>query len=525
MKTMKRFFASLVAVMLTTAMLVVPASADATHSITISGASGHTFEAYQIFTGDLSGEVLSNIDWSVNGVNGSALLTALQESAYFGPAFDSCSTAAQVATVLEGADWKETDTVEFAKIVAANLGAASGSGAESGTDYVISNLEAGYYFVKDTSVLEGANDANSRYIIWLTSSTKVAIKKAMPTLIKKVSLTPASGFSEAVSAGIGNTVYFSLTAKMHERVGDYSTYPLTFVDTLPAGMTYGDVEAVYVNTTKLDGISAVSSVSNTDNEYTFTVEDAKSVIAGATGGAAVAATDRITIVFSATINGGADWVYGGTGNKNTAVLTYPNNPSDENAKGKTAEADALIYTYQMLINKKDATTNAALSGAQFTVSFLDDGGATKYVQATGSNGVYTATGTTTDESGATTLTTNGDGQITLKGLRVREYSLAETKAPDGYNKINDAQTVTIVATINTDTGELTDLNATRTGVNTTVNGTNKSNGTVEVTIVNHQGAVLPTTGGMGTTIFYIAGGALMLGAAAILLTKKRGARG
>lgn len=211
---------------------------------------------------------------------------------------------------------------------------------------------------------------------------------------------------------------------------------------------------------------------------------------------------------------------------NSAVLYYSNNPNPgfEASMGHTAPDTAVVHAYKLVVNKRDsANGDKKLEGAEFTIQFEDDGGATKYITAEGSNGVYVATGTSDTVGPDNKLTTNADGQIILTGLREREYRLVETKAPTGYNSINinDKQDVNITAVHDSSTGVLNALNATRTGSYISVNSTNKDTCTVEVTIVNNQGTVLPSTGGMGTTLFYIMGTALMLSAAGILLAKKR----
>lgn len=525
MKTMKKLLSSLLAVMLMSAMLVVPASAAGTYSITINGAAGHSFTAYQIFSGTLSGNVLSDIQWG-DGVNGTTLLADLQDGdkTALAPLFTGCDSAEKVAEVLEATSWVEANTIEFAKVVANHI--ATGTSATAiGDQCTISNLAAGYYFVKDTS--DGMeNDAYSRYMIQLTSNTAVTIKKAVPTLTKSVSLTPNGTFTQAVSAGPSNTVYFSLTAKMHNRMSDFATYPLQFVDTLPTGMDPIEVEVVnaYVNSTAID--PSVFNVSTSGQTVTFFVTDAKATISAATGGADVVSTDTLTVVFSAIVDdtglvlgkGAPD----GFGNQNSAVLVFPNDPNGGNSTASTAPSTASVYSYQLNLLKKDSTNDTPLSGAQFQVSFVNDLGETKYVQASGSNGEYAVYGVADIDTAADTIfTSNSSGTILLKGLREREYHLKEITAPDGYNKINTAQTVDISADFSAVNGDLTALNADKTGTFTTIDSTDPDTGMVNVSIINNQGAVLPTTGGIGTTVFYIAGAILMIGAGAVLVTRKR----
>ena len=532
MKILKRIGSTLLAVMLLATLLVVPASAaSGSLSITISGAdSNREFEAYQIFGGDLSGKILSNVFWG-DGVDSVALLNELKASTYFGTRFDECNDASAVAGIMaESSVWTEADTIEFAKIVAGHTATASGTGT-AGSNYVINNLAPGYYFVKETTAgTNNEDDAYSRYIVSVTTSTAIEIKKELPILMKKVSLKKDGGFVEGVSAGISNTVYFSLTAQLHSRVSDYSEYKLRFEDTLPASLDFNQIEAVYVNNTEVApakyteyGITHTAP-SGAGGLLTVNVDKARTMVKDVMHNV-TSATDKITILYSATVLG-ENLDLTPDGNVNSAVLYYSNNPNPgfESSMGHTASDTAVVHTYKLVINKRDsANLDVKLEGAEFTVQFEDDGGATKYIMATGSNGNYVAIGTSGAVGPENKLTTNANGQIILTGLREREYRLVETKAPTGYNSINinDKQDVNITATHDSTNGKLTALNATRTGSYISVNSANKDTCTVEVTIVNNQGTVLPSTGGMGTTLFYIMGTALMLSAAGILLAKKR----
>lgn len=555
MKKMKRFFATLVAVMLMASMLAVPASAETgTYSIKISNAAGHTFSAYQIFKGTLSGTVLSDVEWA-DGVNPSALMTALKSDSTIKSFFETIPTetpeqlaaaAAAVALSMENPAWAEDPhTIAFAKVVS---GCVDSTKAHTGSmvdgNYVIGNLAPGYYFVQDTTD-NLTNDAYSRYMIQLTKDTPVAIKKDAPTLNKFVSTGLGIGTLKAISAGPGNTVYFTLTAKMHSRIADFATYPLTITDTLPAGLAFGQLEQVYVNSTlvaDIDTTNSIPQIADTTSlgqtiagqNVTFTVADAKDFIADATHGATVVSTDSISLVFSATVNTADKLVIGGSGNQNSAVMSYPNNPNIASSPtSNTSASTATVYSYELKLTKKDsAHETITLNGAEFNIYFLDDAGNKKFILA---NGVDENSDTIIDYYDITDVITVGkddpipeiatefitanDGTFTVKGLREREYFLHEHKAPTNYNKIKTDQTVTILAGFSGES--LGTLTATPTGTFTTVGTPNATTGTVFVTVTNNQGTTLPQTGGMGTTIFYVAGAILMIGAGAVLATKKR----
>jgi len=521
MKTLKKLASLLLAVALLATLLVVPAGA-AEHSITITGGAGHTFKAYQIFKGDLSGNTLSNIEWS-NDVNGDVILNDLK--AEMSEKFtDACATADDVANVMK-ASWVEENTKKFAQIVAPRLTVARGTGEENGSDYVISDLPAGYYLVKDeTATLP--QDAYSRYIVSVPTTDTITIKKSLPTLEKKVSRSPTSGYVEAVSATVDEDVYFTLTATMHKSVADYDAYKLVFKDTLPAGLTFKKLEAAYVNLTPVNVSNVV--VDSSSSPVTFTVADARGLINTATGNEVVP-DDQITIVFSAKVNANA--TYGKDGkNVNKATLSYSNNPHNAVSMGETAEQFATVYTYQMQITKKDRTTSALLGGAKFKLSFESEQlGKVVYLKLTDNGeGVYTVLGLTENVDEATEVVTPGDGSnkgiILIKGVGSKSYHLQETEAPEGYNDIKTAQLLVIKGTANT-AGELTQLDVDKDGTFTIAEGADLNTGLARFSVVNNQGAILPSTGGMGTTIFYVLGAVMMIGAAVVLISKKRFAQG
>lgn len=571
MKKMKRFFATLVAVMLMASLLAVPASAaqsDETgdRKINISGAAGHEFKAYQIFKGTMETDsiVLSDAEWG-DGVNPVTLVPELKADGTIGSFFSLVPdlpagasdearaewlhlSATAVAQALESNSWQERPhTLAFAEVISQNLGDHHEGNFSNGT-YTISNLPAGYYFVQDTTQ-NMENDAYSRYMIQLTkdANATVNIKKDIPTLKKFVSETTGIGTEKALSAGPGNVIYFTLTAKMHTRIADFNTYPLTLTDTLPDGMTFGKLEQIFVNNTLVaDADSTTTSVrdiSDADAKataptpespaLTISIPDAKTVIKAGTNNQDANSTDTISVVFSVTLGSAASLELGNPGNVNKATMTFPNNPNAVGTSStattvESADTTATVFTYQLKLTKEDsANSNITLPGAEFYIHFTDNAGNVKYLVADSEGnitGVAPVTVPGEIPSGATKFVTGNDGTFIVKGLREREYFLTEFKAPTNYNKIKTDQTVTIDATFGGQVENhliLQTLTATPTGTFTTVDNTNMESGLIEITVTNNQGATLPQTGGMGTTIFYVAGAILMIGAGAVLATKKR----
>ena len=523
MKTTKRILATLLAVLMLATMVCTTAfAAPGTYSITIKNADGHSFEAYQIFKGDLSGRVLTNIEWG-DGVDGSSLLAALKADAGLGSKFAACDSAAAVAKVMEG-EWDNASTDAFAKVVSNHLIAGKKHvSTESGTNRIINGLDAGYYFIKDvTDVSAGlTGDAITKYLIKVTDDQEISPKIKVPTLTKEVYSPADETYTEAISANIGDVVTFRLTATLNARVNDYSEYYLQFVDTLPAGLVFEAVEGVYINSHKLDASQEYSKyefvVDSSANPVTFTLAKAKTAVKEKTG-VDVTDTDTVRIVFTAKVTE-AIGINATTGNANEAVLKYSADPNNANVKGTTIPAIAKVYSYQLQITKVDAASpDTELEGAEFKLYRLKDS-TKEYVQVDGNNKV---TGWTADETLASTLVTDANGLVSVIGLAKDAYMIVETKAPETYNQIKDFIEVTFKAEFNKNDGTVDGFTASLVGKGVaTLKETSEATGLVSIQITNSKGSTLPETGGIGTTIFYVVGIVLVLGAVALLIGKKR----
>ena len=514
MKATKRILAIMLAVMLTAALMVIPASAAGDYTVTIeSTIPGHTYEIYQIFKGDLNATgVLTHIQWG-SGVSADGK-TALGDA------------DAKAGTLKTPADAKA-----FGNQLTPYLTNPVGTDDYDENKYEFTGLEAGYYLVKDAAANLGENDAFTKYIIQVVGNVNMAPKVGTPTLEKLVSRNADSGFTQAVSAATNHEVYFSLTASMHTQIENYDKYYLKFTDVMPKGLTYEAVTSVYVtsenDTTQKKPIDAqyyTVTAGTPDAEgnttVTIVVDEVKDAIYAATQEAAMP-DDKIVVVIKAKLNGNAD--IGLPGNTNVATLQYTNEPNDiskyQTSLGTATSSDAIVYTYELQVKKVDAVDNTKLlPGAKFVLYHYKNSTDIVYVTVDTATGLVT--GTVSAQGDATVVESDSNGMIYIKGLHSGTYYLKEVAPPDGYNLRVEDVAVAINGTLNAATGQLDTFTANATHA-TGAPIVDKNAGTIQVTIGNRAGATLPETGGIGTTIFYVLGAVLVIGAAAVVVMKKR----
>ena len=226
----------------------------------------------------------------------------------------------------------------------------------------------------------------------------------------------------------------------------------------------------------------------------------------------------------------SDAVVGNPGNPNEVTLTYSNNPNPDGtgSTDTTPKDEVVVFTFDINVEKVDGALESTdpkyyLSGAEFAL-FSNEGDAndaaadpsklSKALKFTGSNGQYTKD----DTNGSTTLTVDGDGKVNIKGLDQGTYYLVETKAPTNYNRLTSPKAVALTPTYNFETYDSHEPGRTN-DILSSVSINNVSEG--KVTVENYSGSTLPETGGIGTTIFYVVGGILVIGAAVLLITRRR----
>ena len=480
MKKLKLIFATLLA-----AFLAFTGGKALAYDITVDGGNG-TYESYQIFTGTLSedGTTLSNIKWG-NGIT-EAGQTALQTK--YG-----VSSAAELAEVLGAEDFTASQAEEFAKAAGQYLQNAGG----------LTGLAAGYYLVQNATV--GSNEAYTNYILQVVNNVTVEPKTSVPSVEKKVKDTndttgETTDWQDSADYDINDSVPFQLTATLPDNIDSYDHYYVEFSDTLSKGLTFNEVTSVKVgNTTLTSDQYTVTTTTNSEGEtaLSIVITDVKGV------GATVTSSTKVVVEYNATLN--SDAVIGSEGNPNTVKLIYSNNPNntgDGTSKPddttETPEDTVIVFTYKVVVNKVDQN-GAALPGAGFTLYKKD------------SDGNWNAVG---DEiTGVTTFT--------FSGLDDGDYKLSETTVPDGYNKASDVEfKVTADHDVESDSPALNSLSGDVTTGELTFTS-NTTDGSLTTDVVNKKGSVLPSTGGMGTTILYVVGTILVLAAGILLVTKKR----
>ena len=526
------------------------------------------------------GPMLGDITWG-SGVDGGALLTALQ-AANAGK-YGTCTTAADVAEALGTENATAADAAAFADIAAQHLTATVAGTATAPNDdgnYIIQGLPAGYYLVKD-SLQEDDNQTGqvlSDYIVQVLGNVTMEPKDSgIPTLEKKVAEEGKGNegkynqdggygtyYNDVADWNIGDSVPFKLIASMPDaaEIAAYDTYSYTFHDTLDPGLTLeqkaGEDQttfAIYFVNTKnedpraegfqyLDAAKYDVNIDAETNSFTIAIDDLKTLMVTTAGGQQIPATnyDYIVIFYDAVLNANAE--IGLPGNENTAYLEFSNNPNGDGT-GRTEDDKVIVFTYELDGTKVDGETQAALQNAQFVLL-----NGAKSEAAMVENGKVTGWAKVATEAAAgdvqmpgtyeewverygdqnVILTSAADGIFKIAGLDDGTYYLREIQAPNGYNLLEED--VQLVITADTENGQnwagdpataLTALNMTITvgeAGPTQVRG-DLEGGTVGVTVENNQGATLPGTGGMGTTLFYIIGGLLVVGAGILLVVRIR----
>ena len=478
MKTMRKVLSVLLALAMILSLGAMAASAAEVKDgvITVTDAQkGETYSLYKLF--DLSYDQENTptkfaYTYTKNGA-ADAFLTALQaqESPFALEEIKTTVDAGKFNVTLKDGK-KDVDVVKFLKDNAASL--PKPQTKEAGTDgnLVFDQLDHGYYYLTSTSGTLVTLDSN-------TPTVDVQDKNEAPTLTKLVQEDSNQSWGAKNTASVGETVNFKITIAAKKGAEKYVVQ-----DTLPAGMTYNNDLAVA-------GAAATTDYQVNAQGQNITVTFEKAYLDKITQN-----TD-IVITYSATVNHSA--VIGGAGNVNTAYMTY-------GAQGQTADATTTTYTYGFdlvkttLVGDPGQEAHKLLNGAAFKLYDAKEGGNEIVLIQQADGSYHPLVG---QETAADRIDMTQTSKVRINGLDNGTYYLEEVQAPAGYNKVKERIEVKI---------ENANLDA-------TVNDTDYTSGGIEV--VNRTGAELPSTGGMGTTMFYVLGAVLVLGAAVALVAKRR----
>ena len=533
-KVIKKLLAALLAVAMVCAM-AIPAFAENSEG---DVDSHHTYSAFQIFKGDVEGNnikdfKISNVDWGSNIINNSDdFLNKLREADHIGPLFTNAKSAQEVLAVISQWHDSDDDSIAFARFVChylysndANPTYVVRAGSNALT---IPEAKAGYYLFVDTTDFS-KDDSYHSYNSFLLMVTKgnwnvpITPKAEKPTVEKKVYDNPdgtsTGGFGSSADHAINEKFQFQLTATLPDstnRAYDYyDKYSVIFHDTLSDGITYDkddELDSVVIisngNTYNItDSSKYTIDTTDLESQNSFVVNiDVKACAKDAGFDLNNGAT--ITVTYTAHLNDKAyvNIAGGSTSNINKVYLTYSNNPKDESSIGKTPESTPVyVYTYQLNNTKyhDDDNPNNVLAGAGFRL-YSDEACHDEDEIKLKMNDDDTYSRDFSTEGKGVEMISGQDGQFNVKGLDAGTYYLKETKTPDGYSACK-----VIPVTIKADHSRNDQVN---------LEGSNLTN---DIVNIKAGGITLPSTGGIGTTLFYVIGGGLMAVAAVLLVTKKR----
>lgn len=520
MKNMRKLLALVLAVMMVMSLAANAFAAEDTTTITISGgAAGSQYTAYKLLNATHSaagdeGEDDDHFAYTLNDKY-TAILQSVTGKTKQADIIDYISK-------LTGSDIQTFADNVYAAIVAAGIAADYTT-----ADDVFADVAQGYYLIAETIV----GDPSDTYSLVMLdtkgdAAIEVATKEDKPKVDKQVeevndSTKDAPVWGETADHDIKDKVNYQIIGTVSNKYADYESYYYSFTDTMSKGLTYNGDAKVYVvnNGVKTDVTSqfTITTFTKEDTEETGFIATSNLKELSLPEGVSITATTTIVVEYSCTLNENA--VIGAPGNPNDVYLEYENNPyhkgdgtpgtPDKPEKpGKTPEDICIVFTFESVVNKVDKDGNA-LEGAGFTL----------YKWYADQN-EWVAVGA--EITGKTTFN--------FAGLDVGKYKLVETTIPQGYNKADDVE-FEIVAEYTEKTGtdgdkELTGLKVVN-GDTVLSEGDEASfavvvlDGVVSTNVVNNAGVELPSTGGIGTTIFYALGGILVLAAVVLLVTKKR----
>lgn len=532
-KVIKKLLAALLAVAMVCAMAIPAFAYDTKEDID----KNHCYDAFQIFKGDVSDDnTISNVQWGQNIPDDKDFLAQLKEDPTLRIPFQDANSLQEVLDVMKGWTTSDDNSIAFARFVCnyiytdahANSTPVKQGGHTGGFELD----EAGYYLIVDTSSFSSSADGDSyhAYNSFLLKVNKdhycvqITPKVVKPTVEKEVydnddgsSSGDNNGWGSSADHAINEEFQFRLIATLpasenNGRAYDYyNEYAVLFNDTLSNGITYDRLDSVVIKSKgdtydiTDDNLKYNVDVRHLESDHSFVVSipDVKTCVEdpgfNLNNGATITVTYTAHLNENAAVNGSAE-------NKNSVRLQYSNNPRPDGeywGYTPTPESEVYVYTYQLNNTKRAETENGTpLPGAGFRLYSDEACNAEDEIKLKmNDDGTYSRDFST--ESKGVEMLSNKDGQFNVKGLDAGTYYLKETTPPAGYSACANKEIV-ISATHN---GNHVELDSSK----------------LSTTIINKKagGITLPSTGGIGTTIFYVVGGGLMVAAIVLLVTKKR----
>lgn len=546
MKKFKKLNAVITATLMAAALSVPMASslsvsaATGDNSITVKAGNDKMTHsdvaAYQVFAGTYN-DTDSNLTitgWG-DGINVTAFMTAIKSDATIGSSFageitNDAAGAQAVADIVGKWTDNSDEANAFAKLAVANAATKSGTYSEG----VISGIADGYYVMADESAATATDPTGSAFTLGLLQvvggeNVEVTTKIDYPTVVKKVQEDDktddggyGAGFNDVADWDANTDVPFKIIATMPSNIDEYDHYYMNFTDTLDD--TFGNPENIVVTA------GTKTLVKDTDYTITANGNDMNIVIMDLKGVDDLTVNDKttVTVTYTAKLNvSGANLaIIGRNGQENKVKLEYSNNPnktgdgsSAPDDTGETPEDKVIVFTYELDITKIDGATKAIIENAQFKL------GNDKNQWATVNEDGY-FTGWVDNEASATVLKSDANGIFKVIGLDDGSYKLKELNWSEEYNipetafeAVIDANTLFTQDDYANASAALIELTGSVNGKDDT--GANADDGIVAGTIENNKGTTLPSTGGIGTTLFYVGGGCVVALAGVALITKKR----
>lgn len=531
-KTIKKLLAALLAVAMVCAM-AIPAFAGTEGDIT----TWHSFSAFQIFKGKVEGNdikdfKISNVEWGSNiADDAAAFLDQLKSADTIGPLFTKANSAQDVLAVISQWNNSDANSIAFARFVCHYLypdaNAKPKPAVEGGSDHIHFD-EAGYYLVVDTTPFNPGDfdHAYNSFLLMVTHddwNVPITPKAEKPSVKKEVfdnfdnqDGTSTGDFGSSADHAINEKFQFKLTATLPASTDHaydyYDTYAVCFKDTLSEGITYDGPDSVVIKSnnnthdTTINPSKYTIDTKNleTQNYFEVNIHDVKACAKDAgfdlNDGATITVTYTAHLNDKAYVNTGS----GSTENKNSVQLQYSNNPRPGEYWGTTPKSEVYVFTYQLNNTKRaEKEDGTPLPGAVFQL--YSDKDCTQEVKLYKVGNIYFPIKDATDkEKDAVQMISGQDGQFNVKGLDAGTYYLKEITPPDGYSACK-----VIPVTIKADHSRNDQVN---------LEGSNLTN---DIVNIKAGGITLPSTGGIGTTLFYVVGGGLMVAAIVLLVTKKR----